>query len=69
MAVKHDIVEKSGAWYSFGSDRLGQGREAAKRFIEENDDIYQTIESAVRETLGMNKTDAGDKRPEEEKEK
>ncbi|MCP4705080.1 MAG: recombinase RecA [candidate division Zixibacteria bacterium] len=53
IAVEHDIVEKSGSWYSFGADRLGQGREAAKRFLEENDDIYKIIETDVREKLGM----------------
>ncbi len=69
IAVKHDIVDKSGAWYSFGSDRLGQGREAAKRFIEENNDIFQTIETNVRETLGMSKTSSDDKSSGDEKEK
>ncbi len=51
IASDHDIVEKSGAWYSYGSDRLGQGREAAKRFLEENDDIYGEINTAIREKL------------------
>lgn len=53
LAAKYEVVEKSGAWYSFGSDRLGQGREAARRFLEENEDIRQTIETAVREEMGM----------------
>lgn len=53
LAAKYEIVEKSGAWYSFGGDRLGQGREAAKHFLDENDDIYKNIETAVREKLGM----------------
>jgi recombination protein RecA len=53
LASEQEIIEKSGAWYSFGSDRLGQGREAAKRFIEENADIYRSIETAVREKMGM----------------
>jgi len=61
IAAKYEIVEKSGAWYSFGSDRLGQGREAAKRFIEENDDIYQTINSQVREKLGLIKKETTEK--------
>ncbi|RKX28766.1 MAG: recombinase RecA [Candidatus Zixiibacteriota bacterium] len=53
IAAKYDVVEKSGAWYSYQTDRLGQGREAAKRFLEENKDIYQAIDIAVREKLGM----------------
>ncbi len=53
LAAQYEIVEKSGAWYSYQSDRLGQGREAAKRFLEENDDIYASIESGVREKMGF----------------
>jgi recombination protein RecA len=53
IAAKYEIVEKSGAWYSYGEDRLGQGREAAKRFLEENGDIYGVIEKTVREKLGL----------------
>jgi recombination protein RecA len=60
FAAKYDIVEKSGAWYSFNDDRLGQGRETAKRFLEENDDIYQSVEKAVREELGMAPTEESD---------
>lgn len=53
LATDHNIIEKSGAWYSYGSDRLGQGREAARHFLEENPDIYQQISVAVREKLGF----------------
>jgi len=53
LATDHDIIEKSGAWYSYGSDRLGQGREAARRFLEDNQDIYQQILAVVREKLGL----------------
>jgi recombination protein RecA len=53
LAAKYNIVEKSGAWYSFGEDRLGQGRESAKRVLEENEDIVSSIETAIREQLGM----------------
>jgi recombination protein RecA len=54
FAVKYDIVEKSGTWYSFGDDRLGQGRENAKRFLKENRDILERVEKAIREKLGLN---------------
>jgi len=53
IAAQYDIVEKSGAWYSYRSDRLGQGREAAKRFLAENTDIFTEIDTNIREKLGF----------------
>jgi len=53
IAANHGIVEKSGAWFSYGGDRLGQGRENAKRFVEENPDIYTRLEQEVRAKLGF----------------
>ncbi len=53
LASDHNIIEKSGAWYSFGGDRLGQGREAAKHFLEDNRDIFDNITVALREKLGL----------------
>ncbi len=53
LASDHNIIEKSGAWYSYGSDRLGQGREAARRFLEDNPDINQKILVALREKMGF----------------
>lgn len=47
------IVEKSGAWYSFGGDRIGQGREAAKNFLKEHPEIAQQIMSRVMERVGL----------------
>ena len=47
------IVEKSGAWYSFGGDRIGQGREAAKTFLKEHPEIAQQIMSRVMERVGL----------------
>lgn len=57
LAVNGDIVEKSGTWYSFGEDRIGQGRENVKSFLEkeENRDIYEKIEQLVKEKLGLTK--------------
>ena len=63
LATDHNIVEKSGAWYSFGSDRLGQGREAVKHFIEENFDIAQQITVAVREKLGFTEKETEEEKP------
>ena len=53
IAANHGIVEKSGSWFSYGGDRLGQGRENAKHFIEENPDIYTRLEQEVRAKLGF----------------
>ena len=53
LAVKQDIVDKSGSWFSFGGERLGQGRENAKQFLRENMEYYARIEEKVREALGL----------------
>ncbi len=52
MAINHNIVEKSGSWFSYKSERLGQGRENAKRFLEENTSISSEIMGLVKEKLG-----------------
>jgi recombination protein RecA len=56
VAVERNIVEKSGAWYSFEGERIGQGRENTKNFLKENKDISVRIEVAVRKTLGLDKS-------------
>ena len=48
-----DIVEKSGSWYSYKEERLGQGRENAKQFIKENPDIRQDIQQQIRDHYGL----------------
>jgi recombination protein RecA len=53
LGVKAGIIEKSGAWFSYDSQRLGQGRENAKVFLKENPEIASTIEKAIRENAGM----------------
>jgi recombination protein RecA len=53
LAVEKRIVEKSGAWFAYGGERLGQGRENAKQFLKENPDVHRTIEERVRRELGM----------------
>jgi len=53
LAVDKRIVEKSGAWFAYGGERLGQGRENAKQFLKENPDVYKTIEDRVRRELGL----------------
>ena len=53
LGVTAGIVEKSGAWFSYDSERLGQGRENAKLFLRENPKIAETIENAIRQNAGL----------------
>jgi recombination protein RecA len=53
LAVDRKIVEKSGTWFAFSGDRLGQGRENVKQFLKENPVIFKTIEERVRAELGL----------------
>ena len=53
LAVEQDIVEKSGAWYSYNSERVGQGRENAKAFLKEHDELVREIENKVRLGYGL----------------
>src|SRR5438067_3595035 len=53
LAVEKRIVEKSGAWFAYGGERLGQGRENAKQFLKDNPDTMRAIEERVRKELGL----------------
>jgi recombination protein RecA len=53
LGVKSGVVEKSGAWFSFDSQRLGQGRENARQFLKDNPEIADAIERSVRESSGL----------------
>ena len=53
LAAQADIVNKTGAWYSFNSEKIGQGRENTKRYLQENEKIRNEIESGVKAFLGM----------------
>ena len=53
LGVKAGIVEKSGAWFSYDSQRLGQGRENAKSFLRDNPDMVAKIEAAIRQNSGL----------------
>ena len=55
LAVAHNVVEKSGSWYSYKGERIGQGRENARQFMKENADTRATLDLEVRTTLGLNK--------------
>ncbi len=53
LAVNTEIVQKSGAWFSYGETRLGQGRENSKQFLKDNVDLYQEIRAKVLEAKGV----------------
>ncbi|MEE9182331.1 MAG: recombinase RecA [candidate division NC10 bacterium] len=54
LGVVHKVIEKSGAWYSYGGERIGQGRENSKRFLVEHPAIRAEIDSKLRALLGLN---------------
>jgi len=60
MGVKAGIVEKSGSWFSYGDERIGQGRENAKTFLKENPEIAHQIEDKIRASHGLDFDDAED---------
>ena len=53
LGVENDVINKSGAWFSYGDVRLGQGRENAKAFLQENPDLAAEIEAKVKDVLGI----------------
>ena len=54
MGVEHKLVEKSGAWYSYNSERIGQGRDNVREFLREHPDTASEIENLVRQKMGLN---------------
>jgi recombination protein RecA len=53
LAVLHNIVEKSGAWYSYDGERIGQGRENVRTFLKDNKDVFTKLDAQVRQKLGI----------------
>jgi recombination protein RecA len=53
LAVNHNLLEKSGAWFSYKGERIGQGRENARQFLKDNKDVYAKLEAEVRKELGL----------------
>src|ERR1700738_5175701 len=53
LAVLHNIVEKSGAWYSYDGERIGQGRENVRTFLKEHPEVFIKLDAEVRKALGM----------------
>ena len=67
LAAKEDIVVKSGAWYNYNNERLGQGRENVKAYLKENPAVLEEIEAKVRAHYGFGMP-AAEKAPDQEKE-
>ena len=61
LAAEKGILEKSGSWYSYKGERLGQGRDNTKTFLKENEDTLKEIEAAVREKLGLARAEQKEK--------
>ncbi|MFH1654168.1 MAG: recombinase RecA [Pseudomonadota bacterium] len=73
LATEHGLVDKSGAWYSYEGERIGQGRDNARVYLKENKTIFNRLDKAVREKLGIwkdtdapKKTKASETQPETE---
>jgi recombination protein RecA len=56
LAVAHNILEKTGSWFSYKSERIGQGRENARQFLRSNRDTLAKLEAEVRKQLGLTAT-------------
>ncbi|MEJ2747990.1 MAG: recombinase RecA [Anaerolineae bacterium] len=63
VGVNTGIIEKSGSWYSYNGERIGQGRENVKKFFLENPDLFATVDAKVREAVGL-ASSAEDAKPE-----
>ena len=57
LAAAQNVVEKSGSWYSYKGDRIGQGRDNARQFLKDNADIRQNVDTELRKALGLTKPD------------
>jgi recombination protein RecA len=68
IGVDNKILQKSGSWYAFGPDNIGQGREAAKSWLREHPEERELIKHKVREALGMIRPKSSDGEEEEEEE-
>jgi recombination protein RecA len=55
LGVAQNVVEKSGSWFSYKGERIGQGRETARQFLKDNPDIRQSIDTELRKVLGLTK--------------
>ena len=69
LAASIDVINKSGAWYAYEGNKIGQGRENAKQYLKEHPDVMEAVEDKVREHFGLKDKFAGKKTQEAESEK
>ena len=53
LAIENDVIQKSGSWFAYKDERIGQGRDAVKKFLQENEKFHQEIETILRKKLGL----------------
>lgn len=53
LAVEEELIQKSGSWFAYNGDKIGQGRENTKQYMEDNEEMYKEIETKIREKLGI----------------
>jgi len=58
LGVAQNLVEKSGAWYSYKGERIGQGRENARQFLKDNPETFKKLDVELRKALGLTRVDA-----------
>ena len=58
LGAAHNVVEKSGAWYSYAGERIGQGRDNARQFLKDHPDVNKKLDTELRKALGMTKGEA-----------
>ena len=61
LAVENDIVEKSGAWYAYKGEKIGQGRENAKKYLEDHPEVYHDVQEKVRQAYGIDEQAIADR--------
>jgi recombination protein RecA len=64
LGVAQNLIEKSGSWFSYKGDRIGQGRENARQFLKDNGDVRQAVDTELRKTLGLIKAEPAPAAPE-----
>ena len=70
MAADKDIIAKAGSWYSYNDERIGQGRENAKKYLEDNPEVYDEVQKQVRQAYGIDEESVAEREdPEKIKEK
>jgi recombination protein RecA len=65
LGAANNVIEKSGSWFSYKGDRIGQGRENSKQFLKDNTDLRDAIDIEVRKALGLSRPDASNGQPAE----